>query len=1190
MQYQRHLMAPPPGTTTRMIPRSPLLSNGFRLPDENGQCPPCFNCLLPAFKCHNFGVCSAFTGRCDCPAGFGGDDCATPLCGSLPDDNTHRPPRKDTVDRTCGCPDGWSGINCNVCAADNVCGAPLLPPGVPGTCYASPIAVVANQAMCDVTNPKILDLLGDDKPQVTLSCNATGGTPSAPPGSFVGNSTTELPTARCGFQFWIGGIESFYCSLDRCKGSVDGRNNATRYDCTDINCGCLPDRMLCGKDGSVDIRDFLSEEVRGPGSLTCGPSAQIGGARACQFTEPAMDQLISDIFGDTAISLACSAGECLHVSQIPGSSPIGGDPEAVSPLVFTVITIIVLVVTLSAGAALARAIRKWSRPPSGSPTPTLTQAEIDKLMADHVPATLAFADLRYRIPIPDSARRRRSWWSRSGGSSSPTGSTGGESGSAEILHGVFGVVRPGELLAIMGGSGAGKSTCLDILARRSKSGIVTGTILVNGRVLDRHEFAQMCGYIDQEDTLMGTLTVEETILYSALLRLPKDMSLEAKKTRVRETMIELGISHIAGSRVGDATLRGISGGEKRRVSIACELVTSPSVLFVDEPTSGLDAYNAHNVVECLRNLARNYNRTIVLTIHQPRSDIFAMFDRLMLLAQGRMVYSGPAADALGHFADVGFVCPIGFNVADYLIDLTVGTKDPATGMATGGAGAPEVVVDPNNVNNAISAAVANHDSDLDYESEGDDAAPTLPFNNSGVLRNSGSRFSIPDASADQLPVATPLRRTPDPLTGMPAPRSPPPPPRAASPRRSAAIRHINRLARSFQVARAGEHLRAELADAATSTSVPPSPAVMGAPRGAPGSWSASPPAPPQMFSGGINGAYGEGGDREVSQRLLDSVTSSSSPALGGVPAAVLSAPGANAGHWTRNRRERMRELAAQRAPLSVQFQILANRTFKNLYRNPYLLLTHYAMAVVVAILCGLLFWHVTADIAGFQNRMGCFFFVCALFGFSTLSSLQTFAAERVLFTRERANGYYSPLTYYAAKVLCDLVPLRVIPPVLLACIVYPMVGLVSSYAVFFKFVLVLVLFNVTAAALCLVVSLAISEVPVASLVASLAMLFSMLFGGLLLNKDTIPAALGWMKHASFFNYALEALVVNELKDLRLSEQKYGLQIEVPAAVILSTFGFNAQAYWADVWKLFGMAGGFLFTGYVVLVLVVKERR
>jgi ABC-type multidrug transport system ATPase subunit len=190
--------------------------------------------------------------------------------------------------------------------------------------------------------------------------------------------------------------------------------------------------------------------------------------------------------------------------------------------------------------------------------------ESARLMADHVPATMHFRDITYTLQA-----------------STPGGAPG-----QQILHGVSGRVRPGEVLAIIGASGAGKSTLLDILARRAKRGTIGGVSTVNGRDVPDGAFRRVCGFVDQEDTLMRTLTVYETVLYSALLRLPREMSAAAKKFRVMETLNELGILSIKDSLIGDATTRGISGGEKRRVSIACELVTSPSILFLDEPTSG----------------------------------------------------------------------------------------------------------------------------------------------------------------------------------------------------------------------------------------------------------------------------------------------------------------------------------------------------------------------------------------------------------------------------------------------------------------------------------------------------------------------------------------------------------------------------------------------------------------------------
>lgn len=239
-----------------------------------------------------------------------------------------------------------------------------------------------------------------------------------------------------------------------------------------------------------------------------------------------------------------------------------------------------------------------------------------------------------------------------------------------ILKGISGIIKPGQMMALLGGSGAGKTTLLDILAMKRKTGQVTGSIKVNGSDIPRKDFTKLIGFVDQDDYLLPTLTVYETVLNSALLRLPRSFSFAAKQTRVYQVLEELRILDIKDRVIGNDFERGISGGEKRRVSIACELVTSPLILFLDEPTSGLDANNANNVVECLVRLAKTYNRTLVLSIHQPRSNIFQLFDKLVLLSNGEMVYSGDAIRVGEFLRNNGYRCPSDYNIADYLIDIT----------------------------------------------------------------------------------------------------------------------------------------------------------------------------------------------------------------------------------------------------------------------------------------------------------------------------------------------------------------------------------------------------------------------------------------------------------------------------------------------------------------------------------------
>lgn len=197
-----------------------------------------------------------------------------------------------------------------------------------------------------------------------------------------------------------------------------------------------------------------------------------------------------------------------------------------------------------------------------------------------------------------------------------------------------------------------------------------------------------------------------------------------------------------------------------------------------------------------------------------------------------------------------------------------------------------------------------------------------------------------------------------------------------------------------------------------------------------------------------------------------------------------------------------------------QFAILSMRTWRNLYRNPMLMLTHYAIAIVLACFLGFLFYGLTDDISGFQNRLGIFFFLLALFGFSTLTSLTVFAPERLLFVRERAKGYYAPIAYYSSKVVFDIVPLRLIPPIISGCIIYPMTGMVPAWPEFLIFIMFIVLFNLAAAIICLFVGICVKNQGVANLLGVLVMLFSLLFGGFLLNHDSIPGSVVWLQQVS----------------------------------------------------------------------------
>jgi len=250
-----------------------------------------------------------------------------------------------------------------------------------------------------------------------------------------------------------------------------------------------------------------------------------------------------------------------------------------------------------------------------------------------------------------------------------------------ILQNISAHVPQGKLMAIMGASGAGKSSLLDILAGRVKSGQVTGDICVGGVPIDS-SYQLIKGYVLQENIMLETMTVHEYVMFSAELRLPQYVSHEKKLERVRSVLRELRISHLANQRIGSNIQRGLSGGEKRRVAIAAELVVSKPIIFCDEPTSGLDSYNAYEVMSSLHNLAQSQNKTIIVSIHQPSSSIFSLIDELLLLSDGRVAYSGPAKRAVAHFEQLGFPKSPNHSIPDYLLDLVVGASKRKSSTAS----------------------------------------------------------------------------------------------------------------------------------------------------------------------------------------------------------------------------------------------------------------------------------------------------------------------------------------------------------------------------------------------------------------------------------------------------------------------------------------------------------------------------
>jgi ABC-type multidrug transport system ATPase subunit len=248
-----------------------------------------------------------------------------------------------------------------------------------------------------------------------------------------------------------------------------------------------------------------------------------------------------------------------------------------------------------------------------------------------------------------------------------------------ILSGVTGSVRPFRVTAVMGPSGAGKTTFLSTLCGKASYGVTSGKLMINGVPdVPLSKFRRVMGFVPQEDVMHRVLTAREILTAQAALRLPSSVGPDERAAQVEQTIQLLDLEHVADSPIGDEETRGISGGQRKRVNIGMELVARPTLLFLDEPTSGLDSTSSFSVIRALRHVAERGGLTVAAVLHQPRFEIFCLFHDVLLLGPGgRTVYLGPSVAAKAYFEDhLGFEIPPQMNPADFYMDAIAGLYKP----------------------------------------------------------------------------------------------------------------------------------------------------------------------------------------------------------------------------------------------------------------------------------------------------------------------------------------------------------------------------------------------------------------------------------------------------------------------------------------------------------------------------------
>ncbi|MFQ6621610.1 hypothetical protein Gotur_002297 [Gossypium turneri] len=278
-----------------------------------------------------------------------------------------------------------------------------------------------------------------------------------------------------------------------------------------------------------------------------------------------------------------------------------------------------------------------------------TSVDVTKLPS--MPFLLSFNHLTYSVKV---------------GRKMPLLTGGGR--TKTLLNGISGVARDGEILAVLGASGSGKSTLIDALANRISKGSLKGNITLNDEVVESRVLKSISAYVMQHDLLFPMLTVEETLMFAAEFRLPRTMSKSKKRTRVQALIDQLGLRNATETVIGDEGHRGVSGGERRRVSIGVDIIHDPIILFLDEPTSGLDSTSAFMIVKALQRIAQS-GSIVIMSIHQPSYRILGLLDRLIILSNGQTVYTGLPTNLSLYFSEFGYPIPEKENKTEFALDL-----------------------------------------------------------------------------------------------------------------------------------------------------------------------------------------------------------------------------------------------------------------------------------------------------------------------------------------------------------------------------------------------------------------------------------------------------------------------------------------------------------------------------------------
>ncbi|XP_032238636.1 ABC transporter G family member 21 [Nematostella vectensis] len=644
----------------------------------------------------------------------------------------------------------------------------------------------------------------------------------------------------------------------------------------------------------------------------------------------------------------------------------------------------------------------------------------------------------------------------------------------EILKTINGKVRPGEMLALMGPSGSGKTTLLNVLAGRMAKD--AGDVLINGKHMNK-KLKKRIGYVMQEDIFFSHLTLKETLTYSAMLRLPDTLSKAQKLQKVDEIVKILDLSKCLHTCIGSPMERGLSGGEKKRANIGCELIINPSLIFLDEPTSGLDSSNAMNLIKTLQDYCLKEKKTIVTSIHQPSSQIYHLFDKLLLLCNGQMAYYGKASKVLEFFESINLICAPHFNPADFILEKVTAGSEVENRIVESWAKRSKEQKKSYLNHSGIPLSSGKTSESIKESSRAENDLEMVEINGFNHLTEDG----LPTASSKDL--ATVLSQ--ENLSFQDSDNE---------------DTSDNRIPFGSDIGSDTELMNEASPDTHTSS----------------------------KLNGVINGSAIKQEDHKVknrdlhrpnshSKKLTDEVT------LVSFKKTAVSDVKLNVDDDNDDDDDYTDVHTGWVTSFWTQFTVLTERTFKQ-SKPEILSKLNFIQTFVLSIIVGLIWFRIPYTEETIRDRYAVVFFVIVYWNLNPMfSALVSFPAERTIINKERAAGYYRLSAYYFAKLFSEL-PLVVCQPIGFMLVAYWMCGLNESVA-FLTHLSVLLLTSITAQSIGLCISASIMDFKKCITVAAIFGLTMMLLGGF--YQQHIPWWLEWFEYLSFMTYTYRGCVIAE---------------------------------------------------------------